>query len=152
MLTETGRVVAIESDAVWVETIRSSLCGSCAARSGCGHGVLARASEGRGLVRALASEAVPATACEIDDEVSIALPEAAILRGSMMVYLLPLILGIVMALAVSPLGEVAGILGFCCGLAGGFLMVRWQSRSVGGRSDFEPRLTAVNKRAIIASG
>ncbi|GIR82921.1 MAG: hypothetical protein CM15mP84_06690 [Cellvibrionales bacterium] len=35
-LTETGRVVAIESDAVWVEADRSSACGKCAARAGVG--------------------------------------------------------------------------------------------------------------------
>jgi len=40
MLRESGRVVAIESDAVWVETIRSSLCGSCAAKAGCGQDYL----------------------------------------------------------------------------------------------------------------
>ena len=40
-IVETGRVVALEGAAVWVETIRSSACGSCAARSGCGHRTLA---------------------------------------------------------------------------------------------------------------
>ena len=33
-LSETGRVVAVESDAVWVEEDRSSACGKCAARAG----------------------------------------------------------------------------------------------------------------------
>jgi len=55
MLTETARVVALDSDAVWVETLRQTSCGSCAARSGCGHGMLntARAGASRGFVKAL---------------------------------------------------------------------------------------------------
>ena len=62
MLLERGRVVAIEADAVWVETIRRSTCAGCSARSGCGHGVLARASGGRGLIRALETPALRAAA------------------------------------------------------------------------------------------
>ena len=46
MLIETGRVVAVEAneEALWVETIRQSTCGSCAANKGCGHGLLNRAN------------------------------------------------------------------------------------------------------------
>ena len=52
-IIESGRVVAIEESGVWVETIRSSACGSCAARSGCGHRTLAGMLTGdKGLVRA----------------------------------------------------------------------------------------------------
>ena len=37
-LSETGRVVAVEPDAVWIEADRSAACGKCAARAGCGQG------------------------------------------------------------------------------------------------------------------
>ena len=40
MLLETGRVVAVDADSVWVETIRRTTCGSCAVQKGCGHGLL----------------------------------------------------------------------------------------------------------------
>jgi sigma-E factor negative regulatory protein RseC len=40
MLTEQARVVALDAETVWVETIRQSSCGSCSARAGCGHGML----------------------------------------------------------------------------------------------------------------
>ena len=54
MLIETGRVVAVDAQGLWVETIRQSTCGSCAARSGCGHGLLNRMSDGRqGYIRVL---------------------------------------------------------------------------------------------------
>ena len=36
MLEETGTVVKIEPDALWVETVQTTTCGSCSARRGCG--------------------------------------------------------------------------------------------------------------------
>ena len=55
MLVETGRVVAVEEDSLWVETIRQSTCGSCAAQKGCGHGLLNRYADGkRGYIQHLA--------------------------------------------------------------------------------------------------
>ena len=43
MLTETGKVIAIEDDGLWVETLQLSACAQCAARQGCGQRVLAKA-------------------------------------------------------------------------------------------------------------
>ena len=40
MLTETGRVVAVDDDGLWVETVRRSTCNACGVRQGCGHGLL----------------------------------------------------------------------------------------------------------------
>lgn len=150
MLIEQGRVVTIETDAVWVETIRRSTCGSCAARSGCGHGVLARATASRGLVRAQESTALRASSLAIDDVVDIALPEEAVLRGSLLVYGLPLILGLAVALLGSTLGEIASVLGFAVGLAVGFATVRRAQHYLGGHERFEPRL-AGRAAALIAS-
>ena len=65
MLTETGRVVAVDGDRLWVETIRKSTCGSCAAQKGCGHGLLNRISDNqRGLIPVLRGSEEPAN-CRI---------------------------------------------------------------------------------------
>ena len=75
MLTETGRVVAVDADGVWVETIRQSTCGSCAAQKGCGHGLMNRISDGhRSLIRALPGR-LSAGDCQVDDQVRISMPE-----------------------------------------------------------------------------
>jgi sigma-E factor negative regulatory protein RseC len=90
MLIETGRVVAIEQDGLWVETIRQSTCGSCVAQKGCGHSLIQRVSDGRrSLIRVLPGQ-LALEDCAVDDEVSISIPEEVILRGSMVVYLFPL--------------------------------------------------------------
>lgn len=151
MLIEQGRVVAIEADAVWVETIRRSTCGACAARSGCGHGVLARATASRGLVRAQESPGLRAASLAVDDIVDIALPEEAVLRGSLLVYGLPLILGLAAALLGSRLGEAGSVAGFVVGLAAGFATVHPAQRYLGGREHFEPRLAGRAATRIAAA-
>ena len=47
MLTESGRVVAVNDSTVWVETIQQSTCGQCAARKGCGQSMLSKMYDGR---------------------------------------------------------------------------------------------------------
>ena len=84
--------MAVEPDSLWVETIRQSTCGSCAAQKGCGHGLLNRYSDGkRGYVRVLGSDQLAAADCRVDDQVLIAIPEEVILRGSLILYMLPLV-------------------------------------------------------------
>ncbi len=143
MLRESGRVVAVEVDAVWVETIRSTLCGRCAVKAGCGHGVLARATGGKGLVRAVESINLSARDCAIDDEVVIELPESAILRGSLLVYCLPLFFALVGAVLGEALGELAAIGFFVSGLIVGFGVVRFLPAMMGLRETFEPRLASL---------
>lgn len=151
MLSESGRVVAIEPDAVWVETIRSSTCGRCAARSGCGHGVLARATAAKGLIRVRESSALRASDCQIDDEVMIELPESAVLQGSALVYLLPLLLAIAGAVLGDRWGELPAVAGFCLGLLLGFTTIRWLPKLLGAADKFEPRLAEpVADSALIA--
>ncbi len=141
MLRESGRVVAIEPGAVWVETIRSSACGRCAARAGCGHGALAGAlGVGRGLIRVRESVQLAAGDCELNDTVEIELPESAVISASAMVYGLPLATAAASALLMTPLGELAAVGGFFAGLALGFGGVRWLTANAGRDQGFEPQL------------
>jgi len=133
VLIETGRVVAVEADdeALWVDTIRQSTCGSCAANKGCGHGLLNRVADGRtGYVRVL-SGVVSARQCAVDDQVRISIPEQVILRGSMLVYMLPLIFMLAGAASVdvvwSAAGQAGTVVGAMLGLALGFALVRWHA-------------------------
>ncbi len=147
MLTESGRVVGIEPDGLWVETIRRSTCGSCAAQKGCGHGLLNRVSEGkRGYIRVLPGEH-PIDHYRIDDQVQISIPEEVILRGSIIAYVLPLLTLLAGALAaVNWLPGSEDLLAACgavVGLALGYALVRWHG--VRHRRDpaFQPVLRGV---------
>ncbi len=125
MIEETGRVIAIEQGAVWVETVRVSACQQCSANKGCGHAVMDRQQAGsRARVRALNHLSL-----ELDQQVVLGLPEGALLRGALMIYLLPLCLLFLGALSGDLLwpsaGAVAGGLG---GLGVGFAVNRWYSQ------------------------
>lgn len=87
MIEETGQVVACEGRFAWVETHRASTCGSCAANKGCGTATLAKVL-GQRRTRTRVLNDLPA---RVGDEVVIGLPEQALVRGALAVYLVPLL-------------------------------------------------------------
>lgn len=153
MLVETGRVVAVDQQGLWVETIRQSTCGSCAAQKGCGHGVINRLADGRsGIVRVLPG-AVDVGHCSVDDQVRISIPEEVILRGSMVVYMVPLMAMLAGAATASSLwpasADLAAALGAVAGLGLGFALVRWHAWQHRDDSDLQPTLLEVLPRAVV---
>lgn len=127
-IVEVGRVVALETGAVWVETIRSSACGSCAARSGCGHRTLAGVlTSDKGLVRARDSHALKAEDCSVNDRVEISIPRSILSAGALTLYGLPLAAGITVALLVGGDSDIRAASGFFAGLLGAFGVLRWIS-------------------------
>lgn len=140
MIEETGRVVAVEDGAVWVETVRQSTCSGCSARHGCGHRLLNGESAGaRARIRALCDDSVP----DLGTGVVVGIPEGALVRGALMVYLLPLVLMFLGALAGALLfpgpGDLSAVLGIA-GLVVGFLLNRWYSHSHATDGHLQPRV------------
>tara|TARA_R110000868_G_scaffold27506_1_gene104259 strand:+ start:21908 stop:22363 length:456 start_codon:yes stop_codon:yes gene_type:complete len=137
VIEEQGRVVAVEPGAVWVETVRKSTCSSCSVKAGCGQGLLEQlgASGRRGYVRAVSDLQL-----NIGDAVVIGVREDLLVRGSLLVYLLPL-LGLFAAAVLAeqagwsePLVILSALFGFlfaCCA-------VRWRSRVTAGDHALQP--------------
>ena len=129
MLTETGRVVAVEDDGLWVETLRQSTCGACAAQKVCGHGLLSQlGSGGQNYVRVLFGGQLPEQYA-LDDQVRFAIPEQVVVRSSFIVYLLPLLCMLVLAAAMAlgfpqQSGDLVTALGAALGLLLGIALVR----------------------------
>jgi len=153
MLTERGRVVALEGDVAWVETLRSSACGQCAARAGCGHDLVNRASAGasRALVRARRAPEFHGHLA-IYDSVTLALPERNFLAAASLLYAGPIGLALAGAFCADRLiagnslapgaSDLAVALGAVAGLAVGLLGVRLLAGRAGSRVHFEPQITA----------
>ena len=146
MIEEQGRVVAIESGAVWVETLRESTCSSCSVKAGCGQGLLDQlgASNRRGYVRALSDLQL-----NVGDAVIIGVREDLLVRGSLLVYLLPL-LGLFAAALVAEQAGLSEPWVICSSLLGFLLAccaVRWRSRVTSG----DPALQPVVLRALLGS-
>nr|WP_298142355.1 SoxR reducing system RseC family protein [uncultured Pseudomonas sp.] len=144
MIEEQGRVIALEPGAVWVETLRKSTCSSCSAKAGCGQGVLDKLGvEGRrGHVRALCDLQL-----EIGDAVVIGVREDLLVRGALLVYLIPLLglfAGALLAQWLT-LGEPLVIVGAALGFLLSWILVRWRSA----RSADDPALQPVVVRALL---
>ncbi len=141
LLVETGRVVSIEQDCLWIETIQKSACQSCSARSGCGQHVLSSLVERSSYLRVLLNGRNP------DDFhrgsiVKIGVPADVIAKGALIVYLLPLVgmlLGAVLGqvwLAHDNFAVLLGLLGFI----GGGGVVYWHHLKVKSDPRYQPVL------------
>jgi sigma-E factor negative regulatory protein RseC len=94
MIEERARVIAIKNDQLLLEAETRAACNACEARQGCGTSVLSR-WVGRKFTRFQAPNTVNAS---VGDEVVVGLAEEAMLKGSVFVYLLPLVAMIIFAL------------------------------------------------------
>lgn len=145
MITETGKVVAVNGDKVWVQTIRTSACESCSAQHGCGQRALASVSSGRANQVLVANS----LGARVGDEVTVAIDESALLGASLLVYALPLLLmlgGAVLGHQLSSGLDGVSMLGAAIGLATGFLAARrGQSRRPGA---WEPQLLKIRRLLV----
>ncbi|MDQ2075280.1 SoxR reducing system RseC family protein [Marinimicrobium sp. ABcell2] len=140
MIAETGRIVAIEAEGLWVETIQRSTCGSCAAEKGCGQSLMAKLSGHTSYLWVLLEGRNPDD-YQLGEEIQLGVPEEVVVKGSLFVYLLPLLSMILLSgLAHSVFAhEGLSALGGLLGLLAGGLLVRWRAH----QTRYDPRLQPV---------
>ncbi len=140
MIIETGRIVAIESEGVWVETIQKTACGSCKAEKGCGQGLLSKFYGHSSYIWVLL-EGRDAACYHMGDEIRIGIPEDVVAKGALLVYMLPM-LTLVLATSVAHAQFANEAITTFSGLVGlllGGLVVRWHSW----RNRYNPALQPV---------
>lgn len=128
MIEERGEVTAVNPPYATVMTRRSSSCGGCSSKSGCGTGALSELFAARNQDMKVLNpiDARPG------DQVVLGLEEGALLRGSLAVYIVPLfamiaggMLGEALAPALSlETSEYLSLPAAFAGLAVGFFWVR----------------------------
>ena len=152
MITETGRVVAVETDCLWVETIRRSTCNSCSAQKACGHGLMNKAMPGRQHHLRVSLNGQAASGFKLDDEVDISIPEQALVTGALVVYLLPLLLMLAGGLIAAQfmVGDVAAAAGSVAGFGLGLALVRYHARLTSSHKQFQPTVLAKNTQSVEA--
>ena len=93
MVEEQATVVELEGEFAWLRTHRQSSCGQCSVKGGCGTQVLSRIVGNKTTyVRCYNSKQV-----KVGDTVVVGIRESALLSGSFLLYLLPLITMMLMA-------------------------------------------------------
>lgn len=90
MITEQGTVVAVEDDALWVETIQQSTCQSCQARQGCGQRLMSKMGAKPLYLRVLLGDR-KAESYRVSDTVTLGIPENVVVTSSLIAYLIPLL-------------------------------------------------------------
>lgn len=140
MITETGRIVAIESSGLWVETIQRSTCGSCAAQKGCGQSLMSRLLGHTSYLWVLL-EGRDAAQYQLGQEIQIGVPETVVVKGSLFVYLVPLFFMLAAAGVADTVTQSDGwsAVGAMLGLLTGGLLVRWRAH----QTRFDRRLQPV---------
>jgi len=151
MIEEQAIVVKEEGRYVWVNTQRQSSCGHCSVKNGCGTQVLAKVLGNKtASVRCLNSigNTIEQAELKAGDRVIIALEESALLGGSFLVYLLPLIIMILFSgIAVTiarfywPEGvDLLAVIAAFSGLLLGLVISRKTAQNSSFKDQFEPRV------------
>lgn len=142
MIEETGQVVEVQGDFAWIESERSSTCGGCSVRNGCGTAALARVL-GQRRVRLRVLNHINA---RVGDTVVVGIAESGLVRGSLAVYVVPLAAFLGGALAGQFLGDyffavesdIAAISGAAAGLVAGLAWLKRFSRATATDASFQP--------------
>jgi sigma-E factor negative regulatory protein RseC len=87
MIEERAQVVEIKGSTLVLQAQRQSACSACSASSGCGTSVLSRVV-GRKFTRFQAENNVNA---RVGDTVIVAIPEDTLVKGSLVMYLVPIL-------------------------------------------------------------
>lgn len=125
-----AQVVALHDDHVELAARDVSTCGRCAARTGCGHGLLDTLGRGRHRTFTLPRSLLP-EAVAVGEELLLGVPQGAILAAAVVVYALPLtgfVAGALLASGSDAGALVAASLGL---LLGGLLARRLQAGLTG---------------------
>jgi sigma-E factor negative regulatory protein RseC len=142
MIEETGQVVDVEGAFAWIESERTSTCGACNVRKGCGTAVLAKVL-GQRRVHLRVLNRINA---RVGDAVVIGISESGLVRGSLAVYAVPLAGLFAGAIAGDFLGKYffpdgsdpVAIAGALAGLAAGLFWLKRFSRRTEKDAAYQP--------------
>ena len=144
MSAERGTVEKIEADWAWVKTKRSSACSSCASRHHC-------LTQGGDQMLVKAQNTARA---KKGDEVELYLSTKTKLKGTAIVYLIPVFGLFVGAFSADPLSKAVGMnpsLGMAVFTLAGLILSVFLMRYMANRMDSKQTLTPLVKRVIMTA-
>ncbi|MBE0439259.1 MAG: SoxR reducing system RseC family protein [Gammaproteobacteria bacterium] len=141
MIEQQAKVIAQDDKTVWLQAERQSTCSKCQVRQGCGTAMLAN-HVGKRFSRI----AVPKTHdVVIGQDVQLAIPEEALLHGTFMMYIVPL-LAMFASAAIAHSLNLNELVEIIFGFAGLFAGFYWVKSRLNTRTDrFQARISEENK-------
>ena len=144
MSAERGTVEKVEANWAWVKTKRSSACSSCASRHHC-------LTQGGDQMLVKAQNTARA---KKGDEVELYLSTKTKLKGTAIVYLIPVVGIFVGAFSANPLSAAIGMnpsLGMAVFTLAGLILSVFMMRYMANRMDSKQALTPLVKRVTMAA-
>lgn len=138
MIETEARVLQVEPGFAWVEPRPHSPCGQCDPVHGCRSLQLARAFS----LRQPRFRVLDRLGVEPGDRVTIAVPEAGMLRSAALLYALPVLALLAGAMLAAPAGELAAVLAAGISLLLTFAAVHRYSRRLAADVRFQPHVAS----------
>lgn len=138
MIEETARVIEVRGQQALLQTERKHACQSCSVKSGCGTSTLAK------VVGQRSSQIVVENTlnAQVGEQVTVAIEESALVQGSLLVYMLPILLMLGLGMLAEWLfaNELLTILLALAGLVLSMLVVRYLLFSGSLKKSIQPHL------------
>lgn len=146
MIEETATIVAVQGDQALVQTQRRSSCQACSVKQGCGTSVLAKVVGTRSSQMSIDN----VLDAQVGDEVLLGIEENALVKGSLLVYALPLIMMLVFAVAAEAIVGMQGwqndLLALAAGVVGfvsSVFLVRYALYRTALKQQIQPRMLRI---------
>lgn len=146
MIEQSAEIVEIGPDSIWIKAPRQTACGSCAAQSSCGQNLWSRFFEDRQDPVEVKFDASSHNDLAVGNQVVIGVPESVVVKGSFLVYIMPLITMVVAVVAGRIMwGQSDTVTIFCAatGLAAGFILMQRHAKKSKNNPDLQPVLLEV---------
>jgi sigma-E factor negative regulatory protein RseC len=147
MIEEKATVIAVEGEHALLQTQRRSACQSCSVKQGCGTSVLAKVV-GQRSSQILVDNVLNA---EVGDEIIIGINDNALVKGSFLVYALPLVLLLIGALMgeffAHAYGFNAELLSIIAGTAGfvvAMILIRFSLSKTKFKAEIQPHMLRIS--------
>ncbi len=131
VIEENVKILGIENDYLLVEGIQRSACQSCSVQQGCGQSLLAKLTAEPVRLK-IPLDGRDAHSFQVGQDVTIGIAEHVMVRGSLLIYLLPLLL-LLLGIGAGDRAFNNELLAMFCGLlalfGGGLLVAKLSSGS-----------------------
>ena len=150
MIEEKATVIAVEDDRVLLQTQRRSACQSCSVKQGCGTSVLATVVGQRYSQVSVANT----LGANVGDEIMMGINDNALVKGSLLIYALPLIFLLVGALlgeffahAYNLNAELASIIAGAAGFVLSMFVIRFSVTRTKIQNEMQPHMLRIISKA-----